>query len=228
MLRISQTLNDVDSKILSTLEKIESPLWDAYGYPTQTATSELAALTGLDPVDIYYSLKFIRSVNAYDEVSGLPNDPVFDPPLVAKLNDVLNAGGDTKQLASEKCLNLNDLPDPSWCEPSPIELTLNNALVECHRRDVETGVYDYRARLEFDPETGRLKQIPLETKTAYSRDEALHVLNPLLSIFYSAFLSLFMLLSPAYISDFPNSFSYFSRNIRISLLVLPSEDISPE
>ena len=183
MLRISQTLNDVDSKILSTLKKIESPLWDAYGYPTQTATSELAALTGLDPVDIYYSLKFIRSVNAYDEVSGLPNDPVFDPPLVAKLNDVLNAGGDTKQLASEKCLNLNDLPDPSWCEPSPIELTLNNALVECHRRDTETGTYDYRARLEFDPETGRLKQIPLETKTAYSRDEVLFVLTPLLDAY---------------------------------------------
>ena len=228
MLRISQTLNDVDSKILSTLKKIESPLWDAYGYPTQTATSELAALTGLDPVDIYYSLKFIRSVNAYDEVSGLPNDPVFDPPLVAKLNDVLNAGGDTKQLASEKCLNLNDLPDPSWCEPSPIELTLNNALVECHRRDVETGVYDYRARLEFDPETGRLKQIPLETKTAYSRDEALHVLNPLLDSFEQAAVSLDRELARANRADVPNAFSDCARKIRIELGELPAEEISHE
>src|SRR5579884_4131639 len=168
MLRISQTLNDVDSKILSTLEKIESPLWDAYGYPTHAAASELAKLTGEDETDVYYSLKFIKNNGLYDEFSGVVKTPTSQPLLLANLADILNVGGNAKHLASDKRLDLSALPDPDWCEPSSLERMLNDALTEHRKRDAETG---------------RLKQIPLETKTSYSRDEVLFVLTPLLDAY---------------------------------------------
>jgi RecA-family ATPase len=65
-------LNATDRAVLRSLRKQTNlELWDAFGYPYRPTVEALASDTREDPTDIYYSLKYLKSVDGFN--------PNFDP-----------------------------------------------------------------------------------------------------------------------------------------------------
>jgi hypothetical protein len=65
-------LNSVDRAVLRSLEKQPGlELWDKFGCPRRSAVETLARSTQRDEVDVYESLKFLKSVDGFN--------PNFDP-----------------------------------------------------------------------------------------------------------------------------------------------------